>query len=81
MGSSDFPSMDSKKLRRLLARLGYVPSGNGKGSHERLVCPGRPTLTWGFHAGKEIAGGLVKQVLLKQVGLSKTEALEVLNGK
>ncbi|WP_087874114.1 type II toxin-antitoxin system HicA family toxin [Arthrobacter globiformis] len=81
MGSSDFPSMDPKKLRRLIGRLGYTPSGNGKGSHERLECPGRPPLTWGFHAGKEIAGGLVKQILMKQIGLTKEEALEVLRGK
>lgn len=76
MGSSDFPSMDAKKLRRIVTRLGYVSSGNGKGSHEKLECPGRPPLIWAFHAGKEIAGGLVKQVLMKQAGLTKEQALE-----
>lgn len=78
MGSSDFPSMDAKKLRRIVTRLGYTPSGNGKGSHERLECPGRPPLTWAFHAKKEVAGGLVKKTLMKDIGLTKEQALEAI---
>ena len=73
--------MDAKKLRRLLETFGYQSTGNGKGSHERLECDGYPTLTFAAHAGKEIAGGLVKKILRKDIGLTEDEAKEVLRGK
>jgi predicted RNA binding protein YcfA (HicA-like mRNA interferase family) len=73
--------MDMKKLRRLLLAIGYVPSGGGKGSHERLVHEKYPPLTFSGHAAKEISGGLVKKYLLKDIGLSDEQAKEVLRGK
>lgn len=73
--------MDVKKLRRLLEALGYRSSGNGKGSHERLTHDTFPTLTFAGHAGKEIAGGLVKKILLRDVGLTDQQAKEALRGK
>lgn len=81
VGSSDFPSMDVKKLRKLLAGLGYKSAGGGKGSYEKLVSDHYPSLIFSGHTGKEIAGGLVKKILRKDVGLSIEEAKEVLRGK
>lgn len=81
MGSSDFPSMNARQFRRLLARLGYEGTGQGSGSHEILKAPGRPTLLWAFHSNKEVSGGLVKKILVKDVGLCLDEAREVLRGK
>ncbi|MDQ0923090.1 putative RNA binding protein YcfA (HicA-like mRNA interferase family) [Pseudarthrobacter sp. W1I19] len=81
MGSSDYPSMDVKKLRRLLEKLGYSATGNGKGSHETLEHEKYPPLTFSGHTSKEISGGLVKKILRKDVGLSDEQAKEVLRGK
>lgn len=81
VGSSDYPSMDVKKFRRLLIKMGYTPTGNGKGSHEILEHEKYPPLTFSGHASKEISGGLVKQILRKEVGLSDEQAKEVLRGK
>lgn len=81
LGSSDYPSMDVKKLRRLLTTLGYVATGNGKGSHERLIHGTYPPLTFSGHSTKEISGGMVKKILLKDIGLTDEQAKEVLRGK
>ncbi|GAA3697953.1 hypothetical protein GCM10022377_08570 [Zhihengliuella alba] len=81
MGSSDFPSMDAKKLRRIVEGLGYRSTGKGKGSHDVMSCEGRPQIVFAFHAGKEIAGGLVKQYLMRQIGLTRDEAKEAVSGK
>lgn len=81
MGSSDYPSMDVKKFRRLLANLGYKNDGGGKGSHERLISDTYPPLIFSGHARREMAGGLVKKILLKDIGLSDKQAKEALRGK
>jgi predicted RNA binding protein YcfA (HicA-like mRNA interferase family) len=73
--------MDVKKLWRLLLAIGYVPTGNGKGSHERLIHGTYPPLTFSGHPGKEISGGMVKKTLRKDVGLTDEQAKEVLRGK
>jgi len=81
VGSSDYPSMDVKKFFRLLKKMGYKATGNGKGSHERLEHETYPPLTFSGHTSKEISGGLVKQTLRRDVGLTDEQAKEVLRGK
>ncbi|WP_209910526.1 type II toxin-antitoxin system HicA family toxin [Paeniglutamicibacter psychrophenolicus] len=73
--------MDAKKLLRIVRKLGYASNGNGKGSHDVMSCTGRPNITWAFHASKEVTGGLVKKVLMKEIGLTREEAKEALRGK
>ncbi|MGH3200183.1 MAG: type II toxin-antitoxin system HicA family toxin [Streptosporangiaceae bacterium] len=48
-----------------------------RGSHRRLAAKGRPTLTFAFHDGVSLSPGVVRDILLKQVGLSHDEALRV----
>lgn len=73
-----FPSLDGKRLRRLLEReLGYraVP-GRGKGSHEILRSEEHPQLTWAL-SKRDLAPIEVRNILVKAVGLSLEEAMEV----
>ena len=48
-----------------------------RGSHRRLAVTGRPTLTFAFHDGVSLSPGVVRDILVKQVGLSQDEALTV----
>ena len=48
------------------------------GSHRTLEAPGRPRLTLAFHDRATIAPGLVRQILVRRVGLAEDEALRLL---
>jgi predicted RNA binding protein YcfA (HicA-like mRNA interferase family) len=74
-----FPSMRAQDLQRLLEReFGYRVHAQ-KGSHKKLRSDrGFPNLTFAFHDGVEIAPGLVRTILTKEVGLSAEEAAELL---
>jgi len=70
-----FPSL---KARRLLAILMAKPLEydvvRQVGSHRRLESPHHPPLTFSFHDGATIPGGLVRTILVKHVGLHEDEA-------
>jgi len=75
----DFPSM---KAKRLLATLERKPLGYSvvrqSGSHRRLEAPGRPVLTFAFHDKATIPSGLVRKILVRDVGLAEDEARKLL---
>lgn len=83
MTPSPFPAMKPKKFRRLLGvEFGYEPSKNkkrGKGSHRILVSKkGYPKLVDAFsHGGRDVSSIEVRNILVKQVGLTLEEAKEV----
>ena len=68
--------MKPRKLRRLLGKapLSYTDGVSKKGSHMWLESPSYPRLRWAFHDGEDISGGLVREILIKQVGLTEDEA-------
>ncbi len=66
-------------MLRLLGGLGYRQERRS-GSHRRLVSAGRPDLTFAFHDRATLAPGVVRDILVRQVGLSFDEALEVVRG-
>ncbi len=79
----DFPSLKAPQLLRVLMRepLAYeIKKSQGsrkrKGtSHRKLVSRnGYPDIGFAFHDKQTIPGGTVKKVLTKDVGLSETEA-------
>lgn len=74
-----FPAMKSGALLAILGRepLNYVEVRR-QGSHRRLVADGRPPLVFAFHDGVEIPPGLVRKILVKDVGLSEADALALL---
>jgi predicted RNA binding protein YcfA (HicA-like mRNA interferase family) len=67
------------RLRRILERepLGYRITRQD-GSHRTLEAEGRPTLHLSFHDRQEIPSGLVRKILVKDIGLSVDEALDLL---
>lgn len=67
-------------MLRVLEGLGYEVARQ-KGSHMRLEAPGRPPLVFAFHRGAEISSNTVRDILVRQVGLSIDEAREAVNGR
>jgi predicted RNA binding protein YcfA (HicA-like mRNA interferase family) len=43
------------------------------GSHRRLEAPGRPSLTFAFHDNATIPAGLVRKILVRDIGLAEDE--------
>lgn len=70
------------KAKRLLAVLMREPLGyriaRQKGSHRTLIAPERPRFVFAFHDGRTLAPGLVRSVLVDDVGLEEQEALDLL---
>lgn len=72
-----FPSLKAAAMLTVLqGNLGYRIVRQ-KGSHRRLEADGRPSLTFAFHPGDSLSPGVVRDILVKQVGLSQDEALRV----
>lgn len=72
-----FPALRAKAMLRVLTRnLGYTIERHHGTSHRRLVAEGRPALTFAFHDGETVPPGVVRDILVKQVGLDRDEALK-----
>jgi predicted RNA binding protein YcfA (HicA-like mRNA interferase family) len=78
---SKFPAMSGRELLAALCRkpLGYVVVRQ-EGSHRTLRADGRPDLLFAFHDRSSIAPGLVRKILMSDIGLSDAEAWKVLRG-
>jgi predicted RNA binding protein YcfA (HicA-like mRNA interferase family) len=76
---SQFPTMKAKRLLAILERkpLSYRVFRQS-GSHRRMEAPGRPPLTFAFHDSATIPSGLVRKVLVRDVGLAEDEARKLL---
>ncbi len=74
-----FPSMKPKRLLATLERtpLGYRVARQA-GSHRRLKAPDRPPLTFAFHDNATIPSGLVRKILVRDIGLAEDEARKLL---
>lgn len=70
-----FPSVKSQRLLKVLqAKPLEYRIVRQSGSHRRMEAEGRPPLTFSFHDGVTIPGGMVKKILVTQVGLDEDEA-------
>ena len=74
-----FPSVKAKRLLAVLERqpLGYQVVRQS-GSHRRMRSPSHPPLTFAFHDGATIPAGLVRKILVKDIGLDEEEARKLL---
>jgi len=74
-----FPSIKAKRLLATLERkpLGYRVARQ-TGSHRRLEAPGRPALAFAFNDNATIPSGLVRKILIKDIGLAEDEARKLL---
>lgn len=70
------------KAKRLLAVLEREPLNyrvsRQSGSHRRMEAPNRPPLTFAFHDKATVPSGLVRKVLVRDVGLAEDEARKLL---
>jgi predicted RNA binding protein YcfA (HicA-like mRNA interferase family) len=70
------------KARRLLAVPERQPLGyevvRQSGSHRRMQSLDHPPLTFAFHDGATIPAGLVRKILVKDIGLDEEEARKLL---
>jgi endonuclease/exonuclease/phosphatase (EEP) superfamily protein YafD/predicted RNA binding protein YcfA (HicA-like mRNA interferase family) len=78
-GMGQFPSIKAKRLLAVLERkpLDYRIARQA-GSHRRLEAPSRPSLTFAFHDNTTIPAGLVRKILVRDVGLAEDEARKLL---
>jgi predicted RNA binding protein YcfA (HicA-like mRNA interferase family) len=76
---SPFPSLKAKKLLAVLERspLRYR-TVRRSGSHRRMESPSHPPLTFAFHDKATIPAGLVRKILVRDVGLAEDEARKLL---
>jgi predicted RNA binding protein YcfA (HicA-like mRNA interferase family) len=74
-----FPSIKAKRLLATLERkpLDYRVARQ-TGSHRRLEAPDRPPLTFAFHDNATIPSGLVRKILVRDIGLAEDEARKLL---
>ena len=74
-----FPSVKAKRLLAILKRkpLGYRVTRQSS-SHRRMEAPGYPPLTFAFHDKATIPAGLVRKILVRDVGLAEDEARKLL---
>lgn len=74
-----FPAMKWPQLKRVLERqpLDYRVTKQS-GSHRTMESDSHPTLWLAFHDRAELAPGLVRKIMVKDIGLSEDEALELL---
>ena len=76
------PAFPSMKARDLLAIITRAPLDyrvvRQKGSHRRLLSDSYPPLTFAFHDRRTLAPGLVRKILVRDVGLGEEEALKLL---
>jgi predicted RNA binding protein YcfA (HicA-like mRNA interferase family) len=69
--------MKARQMLRLLGRIGYVVDRQ-QGSHRMLVAEGRPRILFAYHDGVTIGRSMVRDILVKQAGLTLDEAREVI---
>ncbi|HEX3239196.1 MAG TPA: type II toxin-antitoxin system HicA family toxin [Solirubrobacterales bacterium] len=76
---SSFPSLNAKKLLAVLERapLSYRVARQS-GSHRRMESPHHPPLTFVFHDKATIPAGLVRKILIRDVGLAEDETRKLL---
>lgn len=77
---AQFPALRWPQMRRILERrpLSYRVVRE-TGSHRRMEAPGRPPLVLAFHNDAEVPPGLVRKILVRDIGLSEAEALSLLD--
>jgi len=74
-----FPSMKAATFLAVLKRepLAYKIIRQ-KGSHRTLEADGRPRLLWSYGDSATVPPGVIRKYLVNQIGLSESEALDLL---
>lgn len=70
------PNCTGREAVRALEQLGYV-NVRQSGSHVRLKCPGRTSLTVPIHHGKDLAPGTLRKII-RESGFTMEEFIDAL---
>lgn len=74
-----FPSLRGRKMRRILTRLCGAPVRNGR--HYKFIGHNDQMFVYGYHDDAEISPGMVRSILVEDVGLSVDEARREVGGR
>jgi len=72
-----FPSKGAGQMLRILKKIGYRVSRQ-EGSHRVMTCPQRPDILFSYHGNVTVPPGVVRKILVKDVGLTEQDALKLL---
>lgn len=74
---SKAPAIDARRLMRALRSLGFEQT-RSRGSHRRFVHPDGRKTTVPVHRGRTIPVGLLRQIVLIDVGMSMDDFVALL---
>ena len=77
--ASSYPALKARKVLRLLGKVGYAIERQ-RGSHRKLVAPGRRPIGFAFHDGVEVPPRALRHMLVQQAGLTDEEIAGLLWG-
>ena len=75
--ASRFPALKAREVLRLLARVGYKKERQ-RGSHRKLVAPGREAIFFAFHDGATVPRQALRHMLINRAGLTDEEIEDLL---
>ena len=78
--SASFPALKAREVRRLLHRIGYETERQ-RGSHRKMVAPGRLPIGFAFHDSVEVPPRALRHMLVDRAGLNDEEVAELLWGR
>lgn len=78
--ASRYPALKARQVLRLLEKIGYETEWQ-RGSHRKLVSPGRRPIGFAFHGGTEVPPRALRHMLVQRAGLTDEEVARLLWGK
>ena len=74
---TETPVVTARELIRVLRRLGFVQT-RSRGSHRRFEHPDGRKTTVPVHRGRDIPRGLLRQIIVIDVGITMGEFVDLL---
>ena len=72
-----FPALKAAEVRRLLGRVGYAQERQ-RGSHRKLIAPGRRAVIFAFHDKATVPPRALRHILVTVAELSDKEIEDLL---
>jgi len=75
--AAEFPALKAREVVRMLHRIGYELERQ-RGSHRKLVAPGRLAIGFAFHDSVEVPPRALRRMLVERAGLNDEEIADLL---
>ena len=75
--AAHLPALKAREVLRILRKLGYRQERQ-RGSHRKLVAPGRLTIGFAFHDSAEVPPTALRHMLAERAGLTDKEIVDLL---